>query len=61
MPEAGPQTVEQCDGCKFYRLRVYGQASVGECRYSDPMPQGQAGFWPTVKADDWCGKYVAGP
>ena len=65
MPEAGPQTVEQCDSCKFYRLRTYGKApktkDVGECRVSDPIPQGQAGVWPTVKVDDWCGKYVAGP
>jgi hypothetical protein len=54
---------EQCDTCKFYRLRVYGvdpdTKTVGECRYADP--QGQVGFWPQVKVDDWCGKWVAGP
>lgn len=51
---------EQCDTCKFYRLRTHGTApnakTVPECRVSDPVfPSG----WPQVKPDDWCGKYVA--
>lgn len=56
---------EQCDSCKYYRLRTYGVApdtkQVGECRFSDPAAQGQNGIWPSVKPDDWCGKYVVGP
>jgi hypothetical protein len=54
---------DQCDNCRYYRLRTYGTdpdtKQVGECRYSDP--QGQTGYWPQVKADDWCGKWEAIP
>lgn len=50
---------EQCDTCKFYRLRTFGTApntkTAGECRVSEPREQGG---WSQVKPDDWCGKYV---
>jgi hypothetical protein len=56
----------QCDDCNFYRLRSYGTVgqgqgvqTVGECRYSDPVAQGQNGVWPRIKPDDWCGKWEA--
>jgi hypothetical protein len=48
---------DQCDNCKFYRLRTYDTKTVGECRFGDPFAQGQKGYWPTVKPDDWCGKW----
>jgi hypothetical protein len=64
MPD--PRVVEQCDNCKFYRPRTYTLTGMPtqtmyECRFSDPAAQGHVGFWPTVKPDDWCGKYVATP
>jgi len=54
--------VDQCDNCKFYRVKTLAVAGTGspppvlipECRYSDPF----MGGWPQVKATDWCGKYV---
>ena len=49
---------DQCDNCKFYKPRVYGTATVYECRYADPIAVGGSGIWPTVKPDDWCGKWV---
>ena len=49
--------MDQCDNCHFYRLRTYGQAQVGECRYSDPFMHG----WPRVNPDDWCGKWAPIP
>jgi hypothetical protein len=60
-----PVTVEQCDTCKYYRVRTYGTdpntKTAGECRFSDPFAQGAAGYWPQVQATDWCGKYIAVP
>jgi hypothetical protein len=68
--------VDQCDNCKFYRSRVYSAVppvptppdyvapppkTVYECRFSDPFVQGQRGYWPEVKPDDWCGKWAAIP
>jgi hypothetical protein len=55
--------VEQCDNCKFYRVKSLAVAGTGspppvlipECRFSDPWANGT---WPQVKPDDWCGKYV---
>lgn len=53
---------DQCNICKFYRLRTLGTApdtaTVGECRVIEPTPDKG---WPRVKVDDWCGKYVLGP
>jgi len=46
---------EQCDNCKFYRLRTYGAKTAGECRVSEPEA---SGGWPRVETTDWCGKYV---
>lgn len=50
---------DRCDNCTFYRLRVYGPKSVGECRYKDPFAEGSMGYWAQVKPDDWCGQYKA--
>lgn len=56
MPEPVQQTVDQCDGCKFMRTRVYGADTVLECRRNPP----QLNFrWPRVIAEDWCGEFVA--
>jgi len=53
----------QCDDCNFYRIRTYGTdqnaSQAGECRFSDPVPQGGLGVWPKVKTTDWCGKWEA--
>jgi hypothetical protein len=51
--------VEQCDGCKYCRERVYGTSEVYECRHDPPTAQGQLGQWPQVQATDWCGKWEA--
>jgi hypothetical protein len=59
----GTMMVEQCDNCKFYRIRtlpVMGDPTpppvlIPECRWDDPAPNGA---WPQVKPDDWCGRYV---
>jgi hypothetical protein len=51
-----PPSGERCDTCKFYIKKTFGAAQVFECRYADPE---RAGRWPTVLADDWCGKWEA--
>jgi hypothetical protein len=48
---------EQCDNCKFYRVRTFETNSTYECRFSEPY----MGGWPKVLATDWCGKWVTMP
>lgn len=59
MAETQPVAVDQCSTCKYVRPRMLGTVEVLECRFSDPFMQGTRGIWPIVKAEDWCGKFVA--
>jgi hypothetical protein len=49
----------RCDDCKFYIMRTYGAANVGECRCDPPVLGNGYSGWPRVLPDDWCGKWEA--
>jgi hypothetical protein len=50
---------DQCDNCKFYRVRGTGSAQVFECRVAEPTAFSTKGIWPKVEATDWCGRWAA--
>ena len=48
----------ECKNCNFFK----DGGAFGECRVSDPQIiniDGHYGRWPTIKRDDWCGRFVA--
>lgn len=54
-----------CKACAFYEDHVANSShelpDAGLCRANPPVNQLDAdsrGFWPVVKATDWCGKFA---
>jgi hypothetical protein len=50
-----------CAKCKFFDTEASGE-QLGLCRYNPPISQpsgDQAGVWPKVEANDWCGHFEA--
>ena len=53
--------VAACAKCKFFDSEATGE-QLGLCRYNPPISQpsgDQAGVWPKVEANDWCGHFEA--
>ncbi|MEM8776532.1 MAG: hypothetical protein AAGF53_15970 [Pseudomonadota bacterium] len=51
---------DTCKACAFFADHVGGSETAGKCHANPPMPSGDnRAVWPTVSADDWCGRFEA--
>ena len=56
---------QACQSCAFFEFHVANTKvelnDAGLCRFNPPVTQPEPdarGFWPVVKADDWCGHFA---
>ncbi|MEL6376019.1 MAG: hypothetical protein AAFQ04_02335 [Pseudomonadota bacterium] len=51
---------DTCKACAFYADHANTSTDNGLCHANPPTPDGEnRAIWPTVSADDWCGRFEA--